>query len=138
MKRYALPIAALLLLAWSGCSSSHHATSSTNSPRIRSGDQVIMVAYPTSLANILLRAPGVVVNDAGLNTTVTIRGGTPLFVLNGVRLGRSYAAAANAVDVNSITAVEVLTEPGETMIYGRDTQFGVIVIHTGNFELGDQ
>ncbi|MCB0519380.1 MAG: TonB-dependent receptor plug domain-containing protein [Lewinellaceae bacterium] len=97
-------------------------------------DTVVQVDNTTTLANMLARMPGVYVDDFGPYTTVRIRGGTPLFVLDGIRLGHSYASAADAVNPSDITAIEILKDPSETMIYGRDGQYGVVVIHTGNFD----
>lgn len=136
MKKYAyFPLALALAGLLTGCYSTQ---SSRTAQTSRDHDTIIQITGPaTTLANLLARAPGVYVDDLGLSTNVRIRGGTPLFVVDGIRLGHSYAAAASAVDVNSITGIEILKDPSETLIYGRDAQFGVVVIHTGNFDPAD-
>ena len=88
------------------------------------------MSNPTSLADILIRIPGVFVDERGLGTRVSVRGGAPLYVVDGVRLGHSYQSAAMAVNVNDIAEVEVLKSPTETMQYGRAGANGVILIRT--------
>lgn len=100
-----------------------------------SGDTIIVVGQPVSLASILRRVPGVLVDETGPYPRVFIRGGEPLFVLDGIRLGTDFSAAIHAVNINEVTAVEVLKSPSETFVYGRAGQNGVIVIHTDVFEV---
>lgn len=88
---------------------------------------VHVIQNPTSLADFLVRLPGVQV----VGNRVTIRGaGSPLFVVDGVRVGRSYQAAASAVNVNDIASVEVIKSPERLTLYGREAVNGVIVIRT--------
>lgn len=93
-------------------------------------ENVTYVENPTSLAEILMRVPGIYVDDRYNPPQVTIRGGVPLFVVDGVKVGRSYAAASHAVNVSDIRSVEVLKSPSETVIYGREASNGVILIRT--------
>ena len=58
------------------------------------------------------------------------RGGFPLYVVDGVQLGKSYYSAASSVNINDIKSVEVLKSPSETLIYGRSGSSGVILINT--------
>jgi TonB-dependent SusC/RagA subfamily outer membrane receptor len=88
------------------------------------------ISNSNSLADILIRLPGVMVDEAGLNTRVSVRGGSPLYVIDGMRVGRSYQSAAMAVSVNDIASVEVLKNMTETARYGRDAAYGVILINT--------
>ncbi len=133
MKTYANIFGAVIFSLLLAACSSMQSGSATHKAEM-DDDTVIQVNQPTTLADMLARVPGVFVDDFGPTTTVKIRGGEPLYVLDGIRLGHSYFEAANAVDVNSISAIEVLKDPAETMMYGRDGQYGVVVIHTGFYE----
>jgi outer membrane cobalamin receptor len=89
----------------------------------------------TSLADILRLQPGVVIMGAGQNVSIQIRGTNsmkldtrPLFVYDGVELGRDYNKANNAVDRNTIKSIRVLKSLNETNFYGERGRNGVIVI----------
>ena len=86
----------------------------------------------------LRRVPGVQVSVQGQdNVRVLVRGlstinmeNDPLFVIDNVPVGNSYAQAANMVDVNDIQYVSVLKDPSETSIYGFRGSNGIIMIRT--------
>ncbi len=62
---------------------------------------------------------------------VAIRGQQyPLFVVDGVPVGRTYADAVSAVNVEDVRSVEILKSASETAIYGRRGANGVILIET--------
>ena len=88
-----------------------------------------------SLADLLRREPGVLVQGSGSNAKVTIRGGAganfsdPLFVIDRVPVGNSYAQAAGMVDVNDIANVNVL-KGSDAQQYGTRGNSGVIEITT--------
>lgn len=89
----------------------------------------------TSLADILRQQPGVVVSGAGQNASVSIRGANsiqldtrPLYVYDGVELGRDYVEANNAIDRATIKSVRVLRSLDETNFYGERGRNGVIII----------
>ncbi|MEN8247310.1 MAG: TonB-dependent receptor plug domain-containing protein [Bacteroidota bacterium] len=89
----------------------------------------------TSLADILRQQPGVVVSGTGQYASVQIRGMNsmqldtrPLFVYDGVELGRDYTKANNAIDRSTIKSVRVLKSLSETNFYGERGRNGVIVI----------
>ncbi|MEK7257452.1 MAG: TonB-dependent receptor plug domain-containing protein [Bacteroidota bacterium] len=123
----------LFVLLFAACSGTRtgSTTDASETSKVDIDDTVYEVNHPTSLADILIRVPGVMVDETAFGTRVTIRGGAPLFVIDGVPVGRSYASAANAVSVYDIARVEVLKSPGETAIYGARGANGVIVITTG-------
>lgn len=98
-------------------------------------DTVIVVSNMTNLASMLAQAPGVLVEGTDPFARVTIRGQSPLFVLDGVWIGQDYSEVVRLVNVSDITAIEILKSPSETMRYGRVGSNGVIVIHTGEFDL---
>jgi len=54
----------------------------------------------------------------------------PLFIVDGATVGNGYAAAANAVNVQNITAIKVLKSYSETNNYGEAGKNGVILIET--------
>ena len=83
-----------------------------------------------SLADMLIRAPGVVVSGGGANARVLVRGRAPLYVIDGVPVGYSYAEANALVIPQNIDTVEVLTGPEAAARYGRAGSNGVIVIRT--------
>lgn len=91
-----------------------------------------------SLADHLRKYPGVQVREFGGDGEVSIRGASnsisldrrPLYVLNGVIIGRSYKSANSAIDPNNIARIEVLKSLSETNRYGKDGVNGVIVITT--------
>lgn len=90
-------------------------------------ETVIVVQEPLSIANMLERVPGVYID--GYN--VSIRGaGPPLFIVDGVRVGRSLAAVENAVNIQDVASIEVLKSPGERAMYGMEGVNGVIIIRT--------
>ncbi|MEM1120083.1 MAG: TonB-dependent receptor plug domain-containing protein [Bacteroidota bacterium] len=95
----------------------------------RQEDQrVIEVNNPITLSDLLVRAPGVTFD---IYTGIPkVRGGYPLYVLDGIRLGRNYNRVVNSINVQEIKSVEVLRNVSETMIYGREGASGVILINT--------
>ncbi len=94
------------------------------------GKRVIEVSNALTLSDLIERLPGVRMEYLGGRPEILIRGGVPLYVIDGTRVGHNYQAAANLVNVNDIASVEVLKSPTETLVYGRDAAFGVIVIRT--------
>ncbi len=91
-----------------------------------------------SLTNYLRRIPGLRVSGDDTNGSVRVLGGgggvstsnQPLFVLDGVKVGRSLSRVANLVIVASIADVSVLKPGAEASYYGVDGANGVIVIST--------
>lgn len=127
MKRYIFSSLLFLLgLALASCSTSQSAGQTGNDQR-RAGQDTIEATGAFTLADYLSRVPGVYFD--GYN--ISIRGaGPPLYIVDGVWIGRSYFAAADAVSINDIASVEVLRSPSEKAMYGREGANGVIVIHT--------
>lgn len=135
MKKGIFLITIAISLFFAACSVSQ---SAGNKGKGNSYDHSLVIfAEPEtySLANLLRQLPGVIVNESMRSTSVYVRGGRPLFVLDGVRLGRNFTDVTDLVNVRDITAIELLRDPGESVIYGPDAQNGVIIIHTEPFEL---
>lgn len=91
----------------------------------------------TNLADILRSQPGVVVDGQGNNVQIRIRGISsitlntqPLFVVNNVPLGNSYASANNAIIPANITSIRILRNTHELTTYGELGTNGVIKIKT--------
>jgi len=88
-----------------------------------------------SLADLLRRKPGVLVQGSGNNTTVAVRGGAgasgtdPLYVIDRVPIGNSYSQVASMVDVNDIANINVLSGADASQ-YGTRGNSGVIEITT--------
>lgn len=88
----------------------------TNAPRFR------------SMAEMLARVPGVRVRESmGTVVSVTVRGATPLFVLDGM----IFRGGINSIQPSAVASITVLKNPAETAIYGsRAAHGGVILIKT--------
>lgn len=88
-----------------------------------------------SLADLLRRQPGVLVQGSGSATKVAIRGGAgpsgtdPLYVVDKVPVGNSYSQVAGMVDVNDIGNINVLSGADASQ-YGTRGNSGVIEITT--------
>ncbi len=91
-------------------------------------DSIREVPYATSLADILVRVPGVFLDWR--TGEPTIRGGVPLYVVDGVRVGHDFFAVERLVSIHDVASVEVIKSGGNALQYGRDVGNGVIIIHT--------
>lgn len=126
----------LMVFVW-GCATSGETTSGTsgtdNSTQIDVNNPVL------SLADYLREVPGVTVQGYGSDAMIFIRGAgnsltgagnQPLFVVDGQRVGNSYAQAVNAVVVNDIDSIEVIKGARASTRYGMIGSNGVILIRT--------
>lgn len=101
------------------------------------GSSSILVDNPSiDLTEYLRRIPGVQVTGQGASARVTIRGintilgdPTPLFVIDGVRVGRNFDRVYTFVNMHNVTSIEVLKGP-EASTYGVEGGNGVIIIHS--------
>ncbi|NND05328.1 MAG: TonB-dependent receptor plug domain-containing protein [Saprospiraceae bacterium] len=91
----------------------------------------LKITNPQSLGDFLVRVPGVYVDDWSGSPVVLVRGRVPLFVVDGVRVGRNYAQVNRMINIQDIVSVEVLRRPNETVMWGREGANGVILIRTG-------
>lgn len=126
--KFKIIVWASILLAIS-CSVPQAMEKDTDDVDLRSGT-VIEMQQAHSLLEVLQRLPGVFVDQSRGYSTVTVRGGVPLFVVDGVRVGRGYPSVAGLVTGPEILSVELLTSPSETVMYGREGGNGVILIRT--------
>ena len=88
----------------------------------------------SSLATMLMRLPGVQVRGSGDNVSVKIRGAQslnlttqPLYVVDGVPLGRDFGTVNRALNPEHIKSIRVLKGNDATM-YGARGSNGVIDI----------
>ncbi len=123
--RYYLLLVALALFALPACKTS-------------TGAQVAKKDKPQreyqELADILRLQPSLQVRGQGSNVTVIVRGdksfsqtSEPLYVLDGVPVGRSYNDVANTVDPRRVASIEVLTG-ARASLYGTRGANGIILI----------
>lgn len=83
-----------------------------------------------SLADFLVRAPGVFVDGAGSNARVRLRGRAPLYVIDNVPVGFSYRDANALVIPEDIDQIEVMNAVEAQGFYGSQGANGAIVIRT--------
>ncbi|MDH3245025.1 MAG: TonB-dependent receptor plug domain-containing protein [Saprospiraceae bacterium] len=91
-------------------------------------------AAKLELVDLLRTKPGLEIRGIGERVEITIRGAksfqgknAPLYVLDGVVLGRDYKTANITVDVRQVESVRILS-PTMAAIYGSRGQNGVIEI----------
>lgn len=113
------------------CSNKYLATESNQSNDIQV-DNVVL-----SLGDYLRRVPQLYVRGTGDNLTVQLRenasrtgSASPLYVVDGAKMGRDYQRIARTIDPNDIASVKALTNASDTSIYGLDGSSGVILIKT--------
>ncbi len=96
------------------------------------------ILYST-LADHLRRIASLAVLGPGDEVQVFVRGigsmsiyhsNEPIFVIDGLNIGRGYASAKNSVDINKIKYIRVLKGLSQTVIYGEEGKNGVIIIRT--------
>ncbi len=90
----------------------------------------------TELIHLLRNKPGLQITNLGGTYEILIRGAksisgpnAPLYVLDGVALGRSYDSANSAIDITQVASVRIIT-PSNAAIYGSRGQNGIIEIKT--------
>lgn len=119
--RFLLLFLSLFVLA---CSGTAPAADADATPA--TGDTIIEVKDPVTLDDLLQRLPGVAVSGS----RVLLRGRQPLFVLDGVPLGKDYSSVQRTVVPNDVAEVRALTNPVDTNRYGMPGANGVILIST--------
>lgn len=116
------------------CASTDKSASAKSDARKTSNTNSVDVDQPQlDLANYLRRVPGVSVNGDDVlirSTTSAASDVTPLFVLDGVVIGNSFARAKDLVVVNDIKNVRVIKSGVDASMYGTQGTNGVIVITT--------
>ncbi len=91
------------------------------------------------LANYLRKIPGLRITGRGSTAKVTIAGlgnsslmasNSPLFVLDGVRMGTDLSQVSGLVETSNIKNIKVLKNASDTSFYGSSGANGVILITT--------
>jgi outer membrane receptor for ferrienterochelin and colicin len=124
-----------LIIASCASTQSNTSTKANDNPNMtKSGSGRDYSSY-TNLADILRQQVGVTVTGTGANATVQIRGinsvvldTRPLYVYDGVELGRSYARANQAVNLADIKSIRVIRDLNQLTSYGERGRNGVIYI----------
>lgn len=125
-----------LILLW-GCA----ATSSTTSENraSRSSSQIVVDNPNLGLDVYINRLNGVRVQGTGPNATIIIRGSSattimsdprPLFIVDGVNMGRDFSRIYRAVDMNNVSTIGVIQSSRATILYGHEGSNGAIEIKT--------
>lgn len=100
-------------------------------------DRLLVDNPSLTLKDYFRRMSGVRVNDSGGEVRVMVRGtstlsgdNSPLFIVDGSRIGKSYSAVENAVDIKDIQYIRVLRSSEAMTSYGMEAANGAIVIET--------
>lgn len=135
--KYFLP---LLIVAGSLLLSSCASSGSTSSDNTRNRGNEVTVDNPNlSLDIYLRRLSGVRVRGSGQNAQISIRGSSsstlqsdprPLYVIDGVRAGRSFGRIYSMLNMQNVSAVRVIKLSRATILYGHEGSNGVIEIIT--------
>jgi len=114
-----------------GCANSYEALGSSEKEEMSVNNSVL------SLGDYLRRVPQLYVRGTGDNLQVQLRenssqtgSASPLYVIDGQKMGRDYNRVSRTIDANDIKSVKALTNASETAIYGLDGSSGVILIKT--------
>lgn len=123
-------------LLLSGCASS--GSSSSENTRNR-GNEVVVDNPNLGLDVYLRRLSGVRVQGSGQYAQVNIRGSSsstllsdprPLYVIDGVRAGRSFGRIYTMLNMQNVNAIRVIKLSRATILYGHEGSNGVIEIVT--------
>lgn len=127
----ALLILFTLSIYLNSCATSGTARDSSNL------DQLLIENPDLELKDYLRRLSGINIMDSGGTVTVKIRGTSsistdtsPLFIIDGIRVGTSYEAAANSLSMKDVDYIRIV-RPSEAMTtYGMTAANGAIVVYT--------
>ncbi len=114
------------------------AASGTSSERGSRGGSEITVDNPNvSLAEYIGRLNGVRVTGSGASARIIVRGADsstilsdprPLFIVDGVNVGRDFSRVYSSVNVSSVNSVRVIHSSRATILHGHEGSNGVIEI----------
>lgn len=119
------------VLLFSSCATSG---STSDAERI---DELLIENPDLSLKDYLRRLSGVNISESGGEVRVMIRGAqsisgdnSPLFVVDGTRVGTSFSAFENSVSVRDIESIRVVRSSEAMTTYGMRASNGAIVVYT--------
>ncbi len=124
MKSYATICSLLLVFALMGC-----ATTNSSSSREEDENNIVLVK---DLPNYINTLPRISVQGSQVyNTSASSISGTtsPLFVLDGIQIGRSLYDVMSLLNENQAVKVEFLKISRATIRYGEEGRNGVILIN---------
>jgi outer membrane receptor for ferrienterochelin and colicin len=141
--RFFSVIVLLVIFGLIGCATNKPGASS-NADDNYGGTSEVHVDNPSiTLADYLRRVSGVQVYGNGSSARVIIRGtetlgggsgatvsSSPLFVFNGVKIGRNFSRISNLVNMNEVTHIRVLKGIEASSSYGLVGGNGVVEILT--------
>ncbi len=91
----------------------------------------------SALVDLLRLQNGLVVTGSGDHVQIQIRGvnslvldSRPLYVVNGVPMGRDYGQVNDSINPQDVSSIRVLKSLSETSVYGEMGRNGVIMIKT--------
>lgn len=135
MKRIIFLSILTIALVFAGCSSTE---SVAETPKTENPKGSVSEEYNNfhSLADFLYRVPGVNVSGSGNNVRVIVRGVnsfnldvSPLYVIDGTAVGRSYSQVNSMLSPKDIDYIQVLKDERASS-YGVRGSNGVILIKT--------
>lgn len=134
MKYFISSLFIAVLLLFAGCAS----TGSSSANQAQQSGTEIMVDNPNLGLDIYLRRlSGVRVQGSGQFASVSIRGSSstflesdtrPLFVIDGVRAGRSFSNIYTMLNMQNVEAIRVIKLSRANLLYGYEGRNGVIEI----------
>lgn len=125
-----------LFTIW-GCAATSGTSSENRSSR--SSSQVMVDNPNIGLDVYINRLNGVRVQGTGQNAIVIVRGASsttimsdprPIFIVDGVNMGRDFSRIYRAVDMNKVSSVGVIQSSRATILYGHEGSNGAIEIRT--------
>ena len=127
MKHFFFSFTIVGLLFFTGCASSG---SSTSDNTRRSGNEVVVDNPNLGLDVYLRRLSGVRVQGSGQNAQVNIRGASsstlqsdprPLFVVDGVRAGRSFSRIYTMLNMQNVSSIRLVNLSRATRTFTSQT-----------------
>lgn len=113
------------------------AGASTNDGSTRTGSEVYVDNPNTSLDLYIRKLSGVRVTGSGSSAKIIVRGSDsstfesdprPLFVLDGVRIGRDFSQVYRMVSTHNVNSLKLIRSNKATVYYGHEGSNGVIEI----------
>lgn len=124
----------IILLVSASCSTSK---STTAQPQQNDLSKQASNMDASALVDLLRLQSGLVVTGSGDHVQVQIRGvnslvldSRPLYVVNGVPMGRDYGQVNDSINPQEVSSIRVLKSLSETSVYGEMGRNGVIMIKT--------
>jgi len=121
----------------SACSSTKNSTASTEKTKTGKAKTGRDYSSYTNLADILRQEVGVIVTGSGNTAIVQIRGlnsisldTRPLYVYDGVELGRDYIRANATINLADIRSIRIIRDLNQLTFYGERGRNGVIYIRS--------